>query len=156
MKTNFYTYLSLDLNLRSFRGIFYSVNEIVGSVIGFMNFFHCVEFFITRKQGFRFHGWGGSHILFWVLYEELTTASVSSGQRYWLQIHRSRFDSRRCQTFWELLALERDPLSLVSTIEVLLERKGSCSGLEMRQYGRREPSHLLFAKVGTNFADKRQ
>jgi hypothetical protein len=35
------------------------------------------------------------------------------------------------------------PLSLVSTIEELLERKSSGSGLEIREYGRREPSHWL-------------
>jgi hypothetical protein len=32
-----------------------------------------------------------------------------------------------------------DPLSLVSTIEELLERKSSGSGLESRDYGRRDP-----------------
>jgi hypothetical protein len=35
--------------------------------------------------------------------------------------------------------LERGPLSLVSTIEELLERKSSGSGLESRDYGRRDP-----------------
>jgi hypothetical protein len=38
------------------------------------------------------------------------------------------------------VGLERGPLSLV-TIEELLERKGSGSGLEIREYGRRDPSH---------------
>jgi hypothetical protein len=37
--------------------------------------------------------------------------------------------------------LERDALSLVSTIEELLERKSSGSGLEDWEYGRRDPSH---------------
>jgi hypothetical protein len=37
--------------------------------------------------------------------------------------------------------LERGPLSLVSTIEDLLGRKISGSGLEIRKYGRRDPSH---------------
>jgi hypothetical protein len=36
--------------------------------------------------------------------------------------------------------LERGPLSLVSTIEGLLERKSSGSGLECREYGRSDPS----------------
>jgi hypothetical protein len=36
--------------------------------------------------------------------------------------------------------LERGPLSLVSTTEELLERKSSGSGLEIREYGRRDPS----------------
>jgi hypothetical protein len=33
------------------------------------------------------------------------------------------FDSRRYQIFWEVVGLERDPLSVVSTIEELLGRK---------------------------------
>jgi hypothetical protein len=35
------------------------------------------------------------------------------------------------------MGLERDALSLVSTIEELLERKSSGSGLENREYGHR-------------------
>jgi hypothetical protein len=35
------------------------------------------------------------------------------------------------------VGLERDPLSLVSAIEMLLARKSSGSGLENRDYGRR-------------------
>jgi hypothetical protein len=46
----------------------------------------------------------------------------SSGQSSWLQIQRSAFDSRRYQIFWEVMGLERGPLSLVSTAEELLER----------------------------------
>jgi hypothetical protein len=38
------------------------------------------------------------------------------------------------------VGLERSPLSLVSTIEELLERKSSGTGLESREYGRRDPS----------------
>jgi hypothetical protein len=38
------------------------------------------------------------------------------------------------------VGLERDPLSLVTTIEELLGRKSSDSGLETREYGRRDPS----------------
>jgi hypothetical protein len=37
------------------------------------------------------------------------------------------------------VGLERGPLSLVSTIEELLERKSSGSSLENRDYGRRDP-----------------
>jgi hypothetical protein len=40
------------------------------------------------------------------------------------------------------LGLERRPLSLVSTIEELLERKISGSGLESQEYGRKDPSRL--------------
>jgi hypothetical protein len=36
--------------------------------------------------------------------------------------------------------MERGPLSLVSTIEELFERKSSGSDLENREYGRRDPS----------------
>jgi hypothetical protein len=39
------------------------------------------------------------------------------------------------------VGLERGPLSLLSTIEELLERKRSCSSLEIREYGRRDSSH---------------
>jgi hypothetical protein len=39
----------------------------------------------------------------------------------------------------------------VSTIEEVLGRHSSCSGLEIREYDHRNPS-----KVGANFADKRQ
>jgi hypothetical protein len=57
--------------------------------------------------------------------------------------------------------LERVPLSLVSTTEELLGRNSSGSGLESREYGRREPSRWprdtpLSAKVFANFADNRR
>jgi hypothetical protein len=39
-----------------------------------------------------------------------------------------------------ILRIMRVPLSLVSTIEELLEIKSSGSGLESREYGRRNPS----------------
>jgi hypothetical protein len=51
----------------------------------------------------------------------------------------SEFDSWHYQIFWEALVLERGPLSLVSTIKELLGRKSSGSGLENRDYGRRDP-----------------
>jgi hypothetical protein len=62
----------------------------------------------------------------------------SSDQIFWLQIQRSGFDSWRYQIFWEVVGLERGPLSLVSTIEKLLEIKNSGSGLERREYGCRD------------------
>jgi hypothetical protein len=58
------------------------------------------------------------------------------------------------------VGLERGPLSLVSTIEELLERKCSGSGLENLEYDRMDVTlttwHLLSAKVGANFADKQR
>jgi hypothetical protein len=56
-----------------------------------------------------------------------------SGQSSWLQIQRSALDSRHYQTFWEVVGVERGPLSLVSTTEELLGRKSSVSGLEIRE-----------------------
>jgi hypothetical protein len=55
-----------------------------------------------------------------------------------IPVYRSRgpwFDSRRYQIFWEVVRLERGPLSLVSTTEELLGRNSSGSGLENREYG---------------------
>jgi hypothetical protein len=49
------------------------------------------------------------------------------------------FDSRRYQIFWEVVGLERGPLSLVSTTEELLGRNNSGSGLENREYCRGDP-----------------
>jgi hypothetical protein len=40
------------------------------------------------------------------------------------------------------VGLERGPLSLVSTTEELLERNSCGSGLENREFGRRDPSRL--------------
>jgi hypothetical protein len=48
-------------------------------------------------------------------------------------------DSLRYQIFWEVVRLERGPLSLMSTIEELLGRNSSGSGLENREYGRGDP-----------------
>jgi hypothetical protein len=54
----------------------------------------------------------------------------SSDKSSWLQIQRLWFDSRSYQVSSEVVGLERGPLSLVSTIEELLERKSSGPGLE--------------------------
>jgi hypothetical protein len=45
----------------------------------------------------------------------------SSGQSSWLQIRRPGFDSRHYKK--KVMGLERGPLSLVSKIEELLDRK---------------------------------
>jgi hypothetical protein len=49
--------------------------------------------------------------------------TLSSNRSSWLQIQKSGFDSRSYQIFWEVVGLERGPLSLVSTTEELLEKK---------------------------------
>jgi hypothetical protein len=83
--------------------------------------------------------WGTNWI--YICYvEERRPPLWSSGQSSWLQMQRFGFDSRRYQIFWEAVGLERCLLSLVSTIEELLERKRSGSGLERREYGRGDPS----------------
>jgi hypothetical protein len=61
----------------------------------------------------------------------------------------------------KVVGLERGPLSFVSTTEELLERKSSGSGVENREYGRRDPSRWprdIFypQKVGNHFTDKRR
>jgi hypothetical protein len=77
-------------------------------------------------------------------------------------VQRSGFDSRRYQISWEVVGLERGPLSLVSTTEELLgEKESSGSGLENLEYGRRNPSRwprgtLYQQNFGINFADKRR
>jgi hypothetical protein len=73
--------------------------------------------------------WGTNWI--YICYvEESRPPLWSSGQSSWLQILRPGFDSRRYQIFWDVVGLERGPLSLVSTTEELLERKSSGPGLE--------------------------
>jgi hypothetical protein len=62
------------------------------------------------------------------------------------------FDSRRYQVFWEVVGLEMGSLSLVSTIEELLERKSSCSGLEIEITAVGDPPRWL---RNTNFVEER-
>jgi hypothetical protein len=50
--------------------------------------------------------------LIYVKWSEFLDTDIGSG-----------FDSRNYQIFWEVVGLERSPLSLVSTTEELLERK---------------------------------
>jgi hypothetical protein len=102
--------------------------------------------FYKRKSGLFWRAW----LPLW-----------SSVQSSWLQIQRSGFDFRRYQIFWEVMGIERGPLSLVSTIEELLRRRNSDPGLESREFCRRDPSRWpqgtpLSTKVGTNFGDKRR
>jgi hypothetical protein len=85
--------------------------------------------------------WGTNWI--YICYvEESRPPLWSSGQSSWLQIQRSVFDFRCYQIFWEVVGLERGPLSLVSTTEKLLGRKSSGSGLEIWGYGCRGSAAL--------------
>jgi hypothetical protein len=52
------------------------------------------------------------------------------------------FDFQRYQILWQVVGLDRGPLSLVSTTEELLGKKSSGSGLENRDYGRRGSATL--------------
>jgi hypothetical protein len=104
--------------------------------------------------------WGTNWIYIWYV-EESRPTLWPSGQSSWLQIQRFGFDSRGYLIFWELVCLERGPLSLVSTTEELLGIKSSGSCLENRDYGSIDPScwprgTLYPQNVGTNFADKQR
>jgi hypothetical protein len=74
----------------------------------------------------------------------------SSGQSSWLQIQRSGFDSRCYQIFWEVVGLERSPLSLVSTIEELLGRNSIGSDLKIREYDRRDHADHVAPSIREN------
>jgi hypothetical protein len=83
--------------------------------------------------------WGTNWIYICYI-EESRQLLWSSGQRSWPQIQRPVFDFRCCQIFLEIVGLERGPISIVSTIEELLERKSIGPGLEIREYRRGDPS----------------
>jgi hypothetical protein len=51
----------------------------------------------------------------------------------------SGLDSRRYQIFWEVVSLERGPLSLVSTLRSYLEEIVAAPGLENREHGSGNP-----------------
>jgi hypothetical protein len=59
-----------------------------------------------------------------------------------------KFDSRHCQIFCKVVGLERGPPSLMRTVEELLGRKSSGSGLENREYCCRDllccPCNVLY------------
>jgi hypothetical protein len=69
------------------------------------------------------------------------------------------FDSRHYKK--KVVGLKRGPLSLVSATEELLGSNSSGSGLESREYGRRDSSRwphdtLHLQKVGASFTDKQR
>jgi hypothetical protein len=83
--------------------------------------------------------WGTNWI--YICYvEESTPPLWSSCQSSWLQRQRPGFDSRRYQIFWEVVGLKQGLSRLISTIEELLGRKISGSGLKIREYANGEPS----------------
>jgi hypothetical protein len=96
--------------------------------------------------------WDMNWIYVLVYYVEITRPPLwSGGQSSWLQNHVSRIDSRRYQTFWEVVGLEWGPLSLVSITEKLIGRNSSGSDLESRECGRsnqlRWPSNTLYEQT---------
>jgi hypothetical protein len=66
------------------------------------------------------------------------------------------FDSRRYQILWEVVGLERSPLSLVSTTGKLLEI--NMKKTEITAVGIRRADHVApsIRKFGTNFINKRR
>jgi hypothetical protein len=60
-----------------------------------------------------------------------------------LIVELMRFDSWSYQIFWEVVGLERGPLSLVSTTEDLLSSKSRESDLENWDYRRRLPDQVI-------------
>jgi hypothetical protein len=68
------------------------------------------------------------------------TASVVQWPEFLATDPEIRVRFQRYQNFWEVVGLEHGPLSLVSTIEELHGRKCGGSGIENREYGRRDPS----------------
>jgi hypothetical protein len=71
---------------------------------------------------------------------------------------RPGFDSQLYQIFREVVGLERGPLSLVSTIEELLRRKNSDSGLEIKNtaVGIRHADHVASSNRKSWYKLRRQ
>jgi hypothetical protein len=121
----------------------------------------CVQFFgTTERLSFQI-SWIGILNQFCLLYRDtetkiarvrperrkgnsffcMTLPVTTSGQNSWLHIQRIRVWFPALTVFWEVVGLEQGSLSLVSTIEELLIRNSSGSGLENQEYSRRNPSH---------------
>jgi hypothetical protein len=107
------------------------------------------EFFLQNGKVLCFL-WGSNWI--YICYVEKSRPPLwSSDQSSWQQIQRSGFDSRRYLNFWEVVVLERSPLSFVTTTEELLGKKSNGSGLEIRKYSRRDASRW---SLGTLYPQK--
>jgi hypothetical protein len=92
---------------------------------------------------------------------------MSDFTKMWLTVYllatepEVRVRSLTYQIFGEVVALERGPLSLVSTIEQRLGRQSGGSGLAISEYGcgdpLRWPRNTLYPQnVGTSFDDKQR
>jgi hypothetical protein len=122
-----------------------------------MQSFAKLQMFVTGEIKFGYKIVSLIYFSVWIMWPPL----LSSGHSSWLQIQRSGCDSRRYQIFWEVMGEERDPLSLVSTTEEIIQSKSSGSGPEKRSNGSRGSIKLTSwhppsAKVGTNFAEKQR
>jgi hypothetical protein len=81
---------------------------------------------VVRVPGYRtemYRFLWGTNWIYACYIEEIRPPLWPSGQSSRLQIQRSKFDSWSYQIFWEVVSLERGPLSPVSTTEELLEKK---------------------------------
>jgi hypothetical protein len=114
--------------------------NVYNRITGFVDVVRCREFQITRKHDvYNYLGFRSMDKVYKpsdsdrsTMLDRIETCSFylwpplwSRGQNSWLQIQRSGFDSQRYKIFWEVVCLERSPLSLVSKIEELLEKKKS-------------------------------
>jgi hypothetical protein len=84
--------------------------------------------------------WPDSPQIITVYQQASSLKPLKEFQLYFIFFQKSEFDSRCYQIFWEVVGLERCALSLMSTFEELLGTKSSGSGLEIREYGRKDPS----------------
>jgi hypothetical protein len=79
-------------------------------------------------------------LLYFTLLLAVRTASVVQWSEFLATDPEVRVRLPVLSDFLNEVGLERGPLNLVSTLEELFGRKISCSGLESRDYGGRDPS----------------
>jgi hypothetical protein len=102
--------------------------------------------------------WGTNWIYICYI-EESRPRLRSSGHGSWLQIHRSGLDSRCYQIFWEVVGLERSPLSSWVQLRSCLKQKETALFQKREITTVEDPSRwlrytALSAKFGTNFIKK--